>query len=67
MGTLTCSYGAARLRGRADNAGSKIIFVGQLFRLTSGSAACPKGGSFSAAFGPVTNGSAPGHPHVFVN
>ena len=67
VGTLTCAYGAARLRGRADNAGSRIIFVGQLFRLTSGSAACPKGGSFSAAFGPVTNVSAHGLPHVFVS
>lgn len=67
VGTLTCSYRAARLHGTAVNTGSKIVFAGQLFRLSSGSRACPSAGSFSATFGPVTNVSVRGRPHVFVN
>ena len=67
VGTLTCTYSAGRLHGRAVNIGSTIVFVGQLFRLSSGSVACPRRGSFSAAFGPVTNVSVRGHPHVFVS
>ena len=67
VGNLTCTYSAGRLHGRAENKDSTIAFAGQLFKLSSGSRACPKGGSFSAAFGPVTNVSAHGHPRVFVS
>ena len=67
VGTLTCSYRAFRLHGTAVNAGSRIVFIAQRFRLSSGSRACPAAGSLSATFGPVTNVSVRGRPHVFVN
>ena len=67
VGPLTCSYHAGRLHGTAVNTGSRIVFIAQLFRLSSGSRACPSGGSFSASFGPVTNRSVRGGPPVFVN
>lgn len=67
VGRITCSYHTFRLHGRAENFGSRIVFRDQRFRLTSGSLACPRAGSFSATFGPVINRSVRRHPHVFVN
>ena len=67
LGTLVCTYGAGQVRGAASNTGQVNKFSGQTFTLLSGSAACPKKGDFSATFGPVTDISVKGHPHVFVN
>ncbi len=43
VGPLTCTYRAAKLRGTALNSGPSVVFVAQLFRLSSGAGACPKG------------------------
>ncbi len=67
LGTLVCTYGAAKVKGTASNVGQVNIFKDQAFTLTSGSSACPKGGSFSATFGPIKDTSLKGSPHVFVN
>jgi len=67
LGTLVCTYSAAQVKGAALNTGQVNKFSGQTFTLLSGSAACPKKGDFSATFGPVTDISVKGHPHVFVN
>lgn len=67
VGALTCTYGALKLKGNASNKGQTISFKNQRFTRTSGSAACPKAGNFSATFGPVVNISLKKHPRVFVN
>lgn len=67
LGTLTCGYGAAKVKGTASNTGQVNKFAGQTFTLTSGSAACPRKADFSATFGPITDISVRNHPHVFVN
>ncbi len=67
LGSLTCTYAAATVKGTASNTGQVNIFKDQTFALKSGSGACPKKGNFSATFGPVTDVSVKGHPHVFVN
>ena len=67
LGTLTCSYGAAKVKGTASNTGQVNKFTDQTFTLLSGSVACLKKGNFSATFGPVTDVSVTSHPHVFVN
>ena len=54
IGTIDCTFAAAKLKGTASNVGNVDIFKDQNFHLLSGSAACPKSGSFSATFGPVT-------------
>ena len=50
-----------------DHASQTITFSKQVFRLQSGVNACPKKGTFTAAFGPVLDTSVHGRPHVFVN
>jgi hypothetical protein len=67
VGTLSCTYKAKSVNGHASNKTQVISFSKQPFRLSSGSSACPKRGSFSASYGPVTDSSVSGHPHVFVN
>lgn len=67
LGTLSCTYGAAVIKGTSSNTGQVNKFTDQTFTLISGSGACPRKGNFSATFGPVTDVSAKGHPHVFVN
>lgn len=65
--TLTCTYKAIKLSGKATNVGNADIFKNQLFTLLSGSSACPTQGSFSATFGPKKDISVTGQPLVFVN
>ncbi|HEX9064086.1 MAG TPA: hypothetical protein VF843_03200 [Streptosporangiaceae bacterium] len=67
LGSLTCTYGAAKVMGTFSNTGQVNIFKDQTFSLQSGPVACPKKGNFSATFGPVTDTSVKSHPHVFVN
>jgi hypothetical protein len=67
LGTLTCGYGAAKVKGTASNVGQVNIFKDQTFTKISGSVACPTKGDFSATFGPVKDTSVKGSPHVFVN
>lgn len=67
VGTIDCTFAAAKLKGTASNVGNVNIFKDQSFHLVSGSAACPKSGSFSATFGPVKDFSLKSHPRVFVN
>jgi hypothetical protein len=67
IGSVTCSYGAAAVKGTASNVGQVNKFAGQTFTLLSGSSACPKKGNFSATFGPVKDTSVKNSPHVFVN
>jgi hypothetical protein len=67
IGPVTCSYGAAAVKGTASNVGQVNKFTDQTFTLLSGSSACPKKGNFSATFGPVKDTSVKNSPHVFVN
>lgn len=67
IGVVSCTYGAASIKGKASNAGNLITFKNQAFTLSSGSSACPASGDFSAMFGPVKDTSASGSPAVFVN
>jgi hypothetical protein len=67
VGTLSCSYKAKHVEGHAANKTQVISFSKQPFTLTSGPSVCPKHGSFSASYGPVTDSSIRSHPHVFVN
>jgi hypothetical protein len=67
IGTVTCTYKAATLKGKASNTGSTEKFTNQPFTLSSGSSACPSSGNFSATFGPEKDISVTGSPAVFVN
>lgn len=67
IGVVSCTYGAASIKGKASNTGNLITFKNQVFTLSSGSSACPASGDFSATFGPVKDTSASGSPAVFVN
>jgi hypothetical protein len=67
LGSIKCTYKATITKGRASNASQTITFSKQVFKLQSGVNACPKKGTFTAAFGPVLDTSVHGRPHVFVN
>jgi hypothetical protein len=67
VGTLTCAYKAKHVEGGASDSTQVISFSKQAFSKSSGPTACPKTGSFSAAYGPVVDSSVSGHPHVFVS
>ncbi len=67
LGSISCTYGAARVKGKWSNVGQVNIFKNQTFTKLSGSAACLRTGDFSATFGPVKDVSVRNHPHVFVN
>jgi len=67
LGAITCTYKDAKLSGSASNTGSVNAFTNQVFKLSSGSAACLAKGSFSATFGPLQDTSVTGNPAVFVN
>ncbi|HEY2640728.1 MAG TPA: hypothetical protein VGI66_12705 [Streptosporangiaceae bacterium] len=70
--TLTCTYIAASISGKASNTGNVISFSNQKFKFSTGSskATCTSFGTtatFSATYGPVTDHSVKGSPKVFVN
>ena len=65
--TVTCSYSAATVTGRASNKGNTVSFSKQPFKKLKGGPLCPKSGAFSATYGPLTDTSVKGHPKVFVN
>jgi hypothetical protein len=65
--TFTCSVKAASISGAASNKGSVVVFVKQRFTKASGGSLCPASGTFSATYGPVTDSSVKGSPHVFLN
>jgi hypothetical protein len=65
--TFTCSSSAASIAGHASNTGNTVSFLKQTFKKLKGGALCPKSGSFSATYGPLTDTSVTGHPKVFVN
>jgi hypothetical protein len=67
IGTITCTYKAALLSGKASNTGQKETFTNQRFTLSSGSSLCPASGDFTATFGPETDTSVSGSPHVYVH
>jgi len=68
LGTLSCTYkSTTSTKGSASNKTQTITFTKQPFKLSSGPRACPRKGTFSAAYGPVLDKSVTGSPHVFVN
>ena len=68
IGTVSCGYGAAKVKGTASNVGQVNKFTNQTFTRVSGPPqACPRKGNFSATFGPVKDTSVKNSPHVFVN
>jgi hypothetical protein len=67
LGTISCTYGAAAIHGKASNTGNVNAFKNQTFTLTSGPSTCPAKGNFSATFGPLKDTSVSGSPAVFVN
>jgi hypothetical protein len=64
-----CRYAAAKITGRASNRGSSITFTRARLTATNPATRCPLAGtgSVSAVYGPLTDTSVRGHPHVFVN
>jgi hypothetical protein len=67
VGTLSCVYKATAAKGNASNTAQTITFSKRPFSKSSGPAACPRKGTFSAAYGPVRDTSVTNSPHVFVN
>lgn len=69
FGTLvvSCSLKATAISGSASNKGSVTVFAKQSFTRAAGGGFCPASGTFSAAYGPLTDVSVKGHPAVFVN
>jgi hypothetical protein len=69
--TISCTFGAKKLSGKASNTGQVISFTKQGFKLTGGNALCgtpgKTTGSFTATYGPVRDTSVKGSPKVFVN
>jgi hypothetical protein len=70
--TITCTYTAASISGKASNKGNSITFTNQKFKFSTGNPkkTCTSIGStatFSATYGPVTDTSVKGSPKVFVN
>ncbi len=68
--TITCTYTAASIAGKASNKGNTIAFSRQKFKFSTGGSLCTSLGntaSFSATYGPVTDTSVKGKPKVFVN
>lgn len=66
-GTLSCTYSAPKIVGKASNTGNVIKFKNQALTFKSGASECPPTGDFSATFGPLKDTSASGSPAVFVN
>ena len=69
FGTLSvaCSFKAAAISGSMSNKGNVTVFARQTFTLAAGSSFCPKSGTFSGTYGPLTDASVKGSPAVFVN
>lgn len=67
IGTIACTFSAAKIAGNASNTGNVVTFKNQVFTKSAGPSQCPAKGSFSATFGPVIDSSVTGSPHVFVN
>jgi hypothetical protein len=70
--TVTCTYTAASISGKASNKGNVISFSNQKFKFSTGSSktTCTQFGTtatFSATYGPVLDTSVKGSPKVFVN
>ncbi|MGO8959966.1 MAG: hypothetical protein ACLQFR_21740 [Streptosporangiaceae bacterium] len=68
--TITCSYTAASILGKASNKGNVISFANVKFKFSTGGSLCTSLGStatFSATYGPVTDTSVKGSQKVFVN
>jgi len=65
--TVSCSFKATTISGSATNKGNVTVFVKQRFTLAAGGSFCPASGTFSAAYGPLTDSSVKGSPAVFVN
>ena len=66
-GPITCIYSAAKISGHASNTGQTVSFSNQVLTRSGGSGLCLARVEFSATYGPVTDNSETGHPHVFVN
>lgn len=67
LGSATCVYRASGLDGNASNTAQTITFQNQVFQLYQGPATCFPTGYFSASYGPVSDTSQAGSPHVYVN
>lgn len=67
MLTVSCTYSAAHITGRASNTGNVVAFSKQKFTKSAGSILCKKVAFFSAKYGPVRDVSVTGSPRVFVN
>ena len=70
--SITCSYTAASISGKASNKTNAISFSKQNFKFSSGSdkslcTSIGKTAKFSGTYGPVTDSSVKGNPKVFVN
>jgi hypothetical protein len=66
--TITCTYQAAKITGKASNTGSTVAFTDQAFKVVTGSnSLCPASGDLTVTYGPVKDTSVTGDPHVFVN
>ncbi|WP_327673842.1 Tat pathway signal sequence domain protein [Kitasatospora sp. NBC_00458] len=68
LGTITCVYRApGSIAGTTSNVGQTIGFASQAFPKVSGPSTCFPTGYFSATYGPVTDSSVPGNPHIYIN
>jgi len=67
LGTVTCVYKAASIKGTASNTGNTVSFTNQKFTLSSGPSSCFGSGFFTAKYGPVKDTSRTNSPKVFVN
>lgn len=69
--SISCTFSAKKLSGKASNTGQVISFTKQGFTLSGGNALCgtpgSTKGSFTATYGPVRDTSVKGSPKVFVN
>jgi hypothetical protein len=67
IGRVTCTYADPEVDGTASNSGQTITFSNQEFTLSSGPAACPPAGDFSATLGPNRDTSIANNPRIYVN
>ncbi|MGW4894068.1 Tat pathway signal sequence domain protein [Kitasatospora sp. NPDC004240] len=68
LGTITCVYRApGSIAGTTSNTNLSIGFTAQPFNKYSGPSTCFSVGWFSATYGPVSDSSVPGAPHIYVN
>ncbi|WP_406208547.1 Tat pathway signal sequence domain protein [Kitasatospora sp. NBC_01560] len=68
LGATTCVYRApGSIAGTTNNVGQTIGFSAQPFSKVSGPSTCFATGWFSATYGPVSDSSVAGSPHVYIN